>query len=134
MGKRLKVPVFHLEAGNRSFDPNVPVLVTMRTAAGVPSLLQPDFSAVVVEELARASERRFRILHSSVQDAVVLLVIEARDAVSFARGMQAIASRIARRVNSLVGRSGRFWHERYARRDLTTARERRKAIALVRGK
>lgn len=24
MGKRLKVPVFHLEAGNRSFDPNVP--------------------------------------------------------------------------------------------------------------
>lgn len=24
IGKRLKVPVFHLEAGNRSFDPNVP--------------------------------------------------------------------------------------------------------------
>ena len=24
MAKRLKVPVFHLEAGNRSFDPNVP--------------------------------------------------------------------------------------------------------------
>ncbi|MCV7650727.1 UDP-N-acetylglucosamine 2-epimerase (non-hydrolyzing) [Micrococcus luteus] len=24
MGKRMKVPVFHLEAGNRSFDPNVP--------------------------------------------------------------------------------------------------------------
>lgn len=24
MGRRLKVPVFHLEAGNRSFDPNVP--------------------------------------------------------------------------------------------------------------
>lgn len=24
MGKRLKVPMFHLEAGNRSFDPNVP--------------------------------------------------------------------------------------------------------------
>ncbi|WP_144825892.1 non-hydrolyzing UDP-N-acetylglucosamine 2-epimerase [Micrococcus luteus] len=24
MGRRMKVPVFHLEAGNRSFDPNVP--------------------------------------------------------------------------------------------------------------
>lgn len=24
MGKRMKVPVYHLEAGNRSFDPNVP--------------------------------------------------------------------------------------------------------------
>ena len=24
MGKRMKLPVFHLEAGNRSFDPNVP--------------------------------------------------------------------------------------------------------------
>ena len=22
--KRLKIPIFHLEAGNRSFDPNVP--------------------------------------------------------------------------------------------------------------
>ena len=45
--------------------------------------------------------------------------------------MQRLASRIARRVNMLVRRRGRYWRERYHRRDLPTPRQFRNALVYV---
>ena len=60
-----------------------------------------------------------------------LLLAEAEDAPSLSRGVQRLASRIARRVNLLVGRRGRLWRERYHRRDLSTPRQFRNALVYV---
>lgn len=85
----------------------------------------------VHEELARASEKGFRLIDFSIQDDHLHLLAEADSAQELSRGMQRLASRIAMAVNALVGRRGRFWRERYHRRDLTTPRQVRNALVYV---
>lgn len=86
---------------------------------------------VVVEEIARASKKGFRGLHYSIQQDHLHLIAEADDGVDFSRGMQRLASRIARRINLLVGRRGSLWRERYHRRDLASPRQFRNALVYV---
>ena len=90
----------------------------MRAVRGVPSMRAQAVQNTVLAELARASEKGFRLLHYSVQDDHLHSIAEADDATALSRGMQRLASRIAMAVNALVGRRGRFWRERYHRRDL----------------
>jgi putative transposase len=66
-----------------------------------------------------------------VQRDHVHLIVEASDGTQLARGMQGLASAIARAVNRVVGRRGRFWRDRYHRRDLHTPRQTRNAIVYV---
>jgi putative transposase len=103
----------------------------MRAVRGVPSMRHELAARVVIGELARASEKGFRVLHFSVQADHVHLVAEADDAACFSRGMQRLASRIAMSMNALVSRHGRFWRERYFREDLATPRQFRNALVYV---
>jgi UDP-N-acetylglucosamine 2-epimerase len=48
MAKRMKIPLYHMEAGNRSFDPNVPEEVNRRLIDGV-----ADFNLVYTEHARR---------------------------------------------------------------------------------
>jgi putative transposase len=114
-----------------AFDRHVPVHVTMRAMRGVPKMRAQVVARVVYGELARASGDGFRLLDFSIQDDHVHLVAEADDGMKLARGMQRLASRIAMVVNALVRRHGRFWRERYHRRDLTTPRQFRNALVYV---
>lgn len=118
------------------FAKHVPVHLTMRAVRSVPSMRAELVARVVVGELARASaplgtRGGFRVLHWSVQENHVHLLAEADDATALSRGMQRLASRIAMAVNSLVGRHGRFWRERYHRRDLASPRQYRNALVYV---
>lgn len=108
-----------------------PVHATMRAVRGVPSLRAELLANVVVAEMRRASAKGFRVLHYSVQDNHVHLIAEGDDGASFSHGMQRLASRIARFVNLLTSRRGRFWRERYHRRDLATPRQFRNALVYV---
>jgi hypothetical protein len=75
--------------------------------------------------------RRFRVLHFSVQWDHVHLIVEASDARALAGGVRSIAIRIARYVNQLVTRRGRFWADRWHGRDLATPRAVRNALVYV---
>ena len=71
------------------------------------------------------------MLHQSVQDDHLHLIVEADDGERLSRGIQRLASRVARAVNLLVGRRGKFWRERYHRRDLASPRQFRNALVYV---
>lgn len=113
------------------FDRHVPVHVTLRALKGVPRLRAQSVMMIVYEEIARASAKGFRLVDFSVQEDHLHVLAEADDASSLSRGMQRLGSRIARRVNLLVGRHGRLWRERYHRRDLATPKQFRNALVYV---
>ena len=114
------------------FEARVPVHVTMRAMRGVPAMRTQLVGAIILGEVARASAKDgFRVLHKSIQDDHLHLIVEADDGQKLSRGMQRLASRIARLVNMIVGRRGSLWRERYHRRDLSTPRQFRNALVYV---
>lgn len=112
-------------------DARVPVHVTLRAVRASPNLRTQRVAAVVVDEIRRASTKGFRLLHFSIQENHLHVIAEADDGVALSRGVQRLASRIARRLNLLVARHGRLWRERYHRRDLPTPRQFRNALVYV---
>ena len=103
----------------------------MRAAKGVSCMRTQTVAPAVMREIGRASEKGLRVLHFSVQKDHLHLIVEADDAGSLSRGMQRLASRVAMAVNALLGRHGKFWKERYHRRDLGTPRQFRNALVYV---
>jgi REP element-mobilizing transposase RayT len=73
----------------------------------------------------------FRLIHFSVQPNHLHLIVEAADAIALSRGIKGLEVRIARRLNALLRRKGRFFSDRYHARALRTPREVRAAIAYV---
>jgi hypothetical protein len=84
--------------------------------------------------IAAANRRdpdHFRVVQLSVQYDHLHLIVEAQDKASLSSGMRSIAIRIARSVNTLVGRRGRFWADRWHGRALTSPRQVRAALVYV---
>jgi putative transposase len=108
-----------------------PVHVTMRVRAELTSLRSPRTFPVIRGALSTASNPSFRVVHFSVQSDHVHLIVEAHDTITLARGVLGLATRIARRVNRALGRTGRFWGDRYHARPLTTPRETRHGLVYV---
>jgi REP element-mobilizing transposase RayT len=106
--------------------------VTLRVRRGVPSLRSASFVAEWERSLARACERgEFRVVHYSVQTNHAHLVVEAHDRDALARGMKAVAARLARAANRVFRRRGPVLADRYHLRVLRTPREVRRVIAYV---
>jgi len=61
----------------------------------------------------------------------VHLIVEASDARALSSGVRSLAIRMARYVNQLVTRRGRFWADRWHGRVLTTPRAVRTALVYV---
>jgi putative transposase len=81
----------------------------------------------------REGERRIPLVHFSIQGNHLHLVVEADDAVRLSRGLQGLATRIARRLNRLMGRKGKVFADRYHSRALQTPTEVANALAYVLG-
>jgi hypothetical protein len=84
--------------------------------------------------IAGADQRdpeRFRIIQYSVQHDHMHLLVEAIDQQALSSGMSSVAIRIARRVNVLVGRRGRFWADRWYGHALTSPRQVLAALVYV---
>jgi REP element-mobilizing transposase RayT len=79
----------------------------------------------------QAAAEHFRVLHFSVQGDHVHLLVEARDRAALLRGVRSLCVRIARRVNRLLFRSGRFFADRWHGRALTSPRAVRHALLYV---
>ena len=84
--------------------------------------------------IGRANERdpdNFRIISYSIQYDHLHMLAEARDKWALASGTKSVSVRIARMVNALVGRRGRFWADRWHGRELTSVRQVRTALVYV---
>jgi hypothetical protein len=86
---------------------------------------------IAIREATRRDPSRFRVVHFSVQWDHVHLVVEADDERALSSGVRGVAIRIARYVNRLVLRRGRFWADRWHGRALTSPRAVRNALAYV---
>jgi REP element-mobilizing transposase RayT len=106
-----------------------PVHVTFRANVGL-LRTAPVFPAVR-EAIAAASDDEFRVVQFSVQSDHVHLLVEAEGTSELRGGIQGLAIRIARAANRAMGRSGRFWADRYHARILRTPREVRHALVYV---
>ena len=109
-----------------------PLHVTMRLKSGLPTLRQKALARVVFGAFAEAKEKfGTRVVQFSVQSNHLHLLVEAADALAFARAMKGLAVRLARRINRKVRRRGRVFSDRYHARALKTPREVRLALIYV---
>ena len=108
-----------------------PVHVTLRRARCLPSLRAPIVFAALRRGFTAASRRWFRVVHFSVQDDHLHLLVEADDKPSLSRGMIGLTVRLARACNRVFGRHGSVWSERFHARALRTPREVRHCLVYV---
>jgi REP-associated tyrosine transposase len=118
-------------------QPQHPVHITWRLVRGLPSLRQLTFGQVVgrtIRNINRSNAARgtsFRVIHFSIQADHLHLIVEGGDNRALTAGLRGLGVWIARRVNTLAGRSGRVLADRYHARALTYPRQVRNAILYV---
>jgi REP element-mobilizing transposase RayT len=103
--------------------------VTLRVQSGVGYLRSYRRSQAIVAALR--SVRGLRVVHYSIQGNHLHLIVEAQNALALSRGMQRLATRMAKQLNALAGRHGGVFVDRYHARALTSPREVRHAIRYV---
>jgi REP element-mobilizing transposase RayT len=106
-----------------------PVHVTLR--AGVRALRSQQVASTLLRALRDSNRGWFRVVHYSVQENHVHLILEADDHGALVSGVRGLMVRIARRVNRLLRRRGRFWADRWHGRDLEGPRQVRNALVYV---
>jgi REP element-mobilizing transposase RayT len=107
-----------------------PVHVTQRVQPGV-GYLRSQLRAKIIEEALRAVGGRMRVVHYSIQGNHLHLIVEVESTQDLSRAMQALAIRIARRLNALAGRKGAVFVDRYHAHALATRREVAHAVRYV---
>jgi REP element-mobilizing transposase RayT len=129
-GARAGVPHQHRPV----LSPRHPAHVTMRVLPHVWNLRSRRAFRAIGLALASCKESDgFRLVHFSVQGNHLHLIVEARDAERLSRGMQGLATWIARRLNQLIGRRGKVFADRFHAHVLRTPLEVAHAIAYVLG-
>jgi REP element-mobilizing transposase RayT len=99
--------------------------------SGLPSLRNHRFIGEFRVSLREACERcDFRVCQYSIQRDHLQMLVEATGKEALARGMKAVAARLARAVNRVFRRKGVLFG-RYHLRALKTPREVRNALAYV---
>jgi REP element-mobilizing transposase RayT len=106
-----------------------PLHVTMR--AGIRGLRAEAVFTRIRAALRRASDKAFRVVHFSVQDNHLHLLVEADDKRELTRGMRGLAVRAAHGINRALGRRGQVFAERYHARELTRPRAVRHALVYI---
>ena len=106
-----------------------PVHVTLR--AFTRSLRSQHVARTVMGAIRDSSRAQFRIAHYSIQDNHLHLIVEAESTQALAGGVRGLEIRIARRVNRLLFRRGRFWGDRWHGRALSSPRQVRNALVYV---
>ena len=111
-----------------------PVLVTLRVRDDVPKLRRASFVRAFRDSLRQASASTragFRVVHYSIQDDHVHLIVEAAGKTKLANGMKSVGARFARCVNRTFGRRGAVLKERFHHVVKRTPTEVRRALAYV---
>jgi len=109
----------------------IPLHVTLRAHNGLPHFRAEALVRGIRNVVAASNRAAFRVVHFSVQDNHLHLIVEAHDKQALSHGMQWLAARAARTLNDLIGIRGRVWRERYHAHALTSPREVRNTIVYV---
>ena len=106
--------------------------VTLHVCDDVPSLRRNGLHGPIFDVLRKSSQKDgFRLCQFAVLGNHVHLIVEADSAEKLAQGMQGLSVRLARRVNQMAGRRGRFFSDRYHAHVLRTPTEVHRALAYV---
>jgi putative transposase len=109
-----------------------PVHVTLR--AGFRKMRSERIFGALTRAFRRSLQRapeHFRVLQFSIQSDHMHLIVEAASKQALSRGVQGLSISIARRVNRLLDRRGRFWVDRFHARALENPRSVRNALVYV---
>ena len=114
-------------------DERCPVHVTMRRVVNAPSFRAERVSRAIRHQLARAacSGGKIRVVHFSIQDDHLHLMLEGPDRLQLSRQAQILFSRIALAVNAVAGRRGSLFRDRHHRHELKTPTEVRRALVYI---
>jgi len=114
------------------FKDRYPQHVTMRLDASAPSIAREWLMAKVIRPAIRKSKKpSFQVVEFNVLSNHIHLIVEADDARSLARGMQGLAIRIARGVNSATHRTGKLFAQRYHARTIKNPTDARYTLRYV---
>jgi putative transposase len=81
--------------------------------------------------IAASAKDWFHVVEFNVLSNHVHLIVEADDADALSRGVQGLAIRIARRVNSALKRRGKLFGQRFHARTLKSPRDVRNTLRYV---
>ena len=112
-------------------DKNHPVHVTIRRVALGPSFRSQLVCAAIRGVIAGAKRKGVRVLHYSVQENHLHLMVEGESAADLSNQMRTLFSRVAFAVNAVVQRRGRLFRDRHHRHALKTPREVRNALVYI---
>ena len=112
-------------------DANHPVHVTIRRVALGPSFRTQLVCGAIRRVIAATKGKGVRVLHYSVQENHLHLMVEAKNAADLSNQMRTLFSRIAFAVNAIAQRHGRLFRDRHHRHALKTPREVRNALVYI---
>jgi len=108
------------------------VHVTQKICAGLPRLRTKATFRVVAGAVRAGNEKPgFRVVACTVLSNHFHYIVEARDKVRLARGMQGLAIRVAKALNRHWKRRGRVFRERFFARALRKMQAMRRAFIYV---
>jgi REP element-mobilizing transposase RayT len=114
------------------FAKRFPQHVTMRLGAETPPIAREWLMKRVVRPCIALCEKPFfRVVEFNVLSNHLHLVCEADDAMTLARGVQGLAIRLARRLNTALKRKGKFFGPRYHAVALRTPAQVRNTLRYV---
>lgn len=140
---RKKVKHNYVPHTRRPFlDHRHPVHVSTQVVSGLPSLRGRTLWAAVRRGFVhgckfgetKKTRAIFRIVHFSVQGKHIHLICEARDRRALSRGVQGFKIRVAKAINTALGkRRGQVFADRYHERIITNPTQCRHTLAYVLG-
>ena len=121
-----------------SFKASQPVHVVLRAASEIKSLRKRQvFHAIRWASVVAAKWEDCRIVHVSVQQTHIHLIVEAENKAALARGMKAFQISAAKHINAAISRGqptrrrGAVFPDRYHVEVITSPRQARHALAYV---
>ena len=121
-----------------SFQASQPVHVVLRATSEIKSLRKRQvFHAIRVASVVAMKWEDCRIVHASVQQSHIHLIVEADGKEALARGMKAFQISAAKHINAAISRGlperrrGAVFPDRYHVEIITTPRQARHALAYV---
>jgi putative transposase len=103
----------------------------MRRVISGPSFRAQSVCAAIRVVIAGAKHKGVRVLHYSVQDNHLHLMVEGRDSADLSNQMRTLFSRIAFAVNAVARRHGKLFRDRHHRHELKSPREVRNALVYI---
>ena len=112
-----------------------PVHVMLRGRSGLPSFRQQRVSQMVRSVLHGQRTKRyaadFQVDELTIHDDHLHMVVEASAKGALRSGVSGLVIAFARRLNKMLGRTGKVWADRWRGRELASPREVRNALVHV---